>query len=163
MSRKTIVSSLVGAAVLGLSLPAFAAGSATGNFNVAITLTPKCEVFTTGGATTTIADLSLAYTSFQTTDATGSTNFQVRCTNTLGYSLGLDKASDTDGTNKLAYTLALTSSAASPGIAPIQTLSSLTGNGKTGQTYYVHGAIAANQDGTVAATTSNPRTLTISY
>jgi hypothetical protein len=43
-------------------------------------------------------------------------------------------------------------------------ISSATGNGLTGQMYYVHGTIPAAQDGSVTAgTANNTRTLTITY
>ena len=152
--------------VLGLgtaSSAAWAAGTATGQFNVNVTLTPKCEVFNGSGATTAIPDVALGYTSFQTSAATNSVNFKVRCTNTLGYSMALDSASVTDGGTGLQLALALTNSATHSS-TPTASISGLSGNGNTGQTYYVHGTIAANQDGTSTAGTSNSqRTLTISY
>lgn len=142
---------------------AMAAGTATGQFNVNVTLTPKCEVFTASGLTTTIGDLPMSYTSFQTSASTGSTNFKVRCTNTLGYGLSLDNASLTDGSTGLQLALALSSSATHVS-TPTASLSTLTGNGNTGQTYYVHGTLAANQDGTSTPGSGNSlRTLTISY
>lgn len=145
------------------SLGAQAQSTATGQFNVNVTLTPRCEVFNTGGVTTSIPDLALSYTSFQTSASTGSTNFKVRCTNTLGYGLALDTASLTDGTTGLQLALALSSSA-THSATPTAALSTLTGNGNAGQTYYVHGTLAANQDGSSTPGTPNKlRTLTISY
>ena len=143
------------------------AGTATGSFNVAVTLTPKCEVFSGAGATgtltTAISNLNLAYTSFQTTATTGTTSFQVRCTKSQSYSMALDNASLTDGATGLQYTLNLTSNS-SHASAANTSISSATGNGLTGQTYYVHGTIPAAQDGTVSGVaTVNTRTLTITY
>lgn len=144
------------------------AATATGQFNVGVTLTPKCEVFSGSGATgtltTTINNLNLAYTSFQTTPTTGTTSFQVRCTNSQSYSMVLDNASLTDGTTGLQYTLNLTSNS-SHSSAANTSISSATGNGLTGQAYYVHGTIPAGQDGTVSTsgTANNTRTLTITY
>jgi len=141
---------------------AASAATTAGNFNVGVTLTPKCEIFT-AGATSTITDLPMAYTSFQTTVSTGSTNFKVRCTNTQSYSLALDNASVTDGTTGLSYTLNLTTGAAHTA-ATNASIASLSGNGNSGQTYYVHGTIAANQDGTITTgTANNIRSLTITY
>ena len=141
--------------------------TAAGQFNVGVTLTPKCEVFSgvgaTGTLTTTIANLNLAYTSFQTSPSTGRTDFRVRCTNNQGYSLALDNASLTDGATGLNYTLHLTTEQAYQANEKIN-IASATGNGLTGQTYYVHGTIAAAQDGTVTVgTANNTRTLTITY
>jgi len=145
------------------SLGALAQSTATGQFNVNVTLTPKCEVFNTGGATTAIPDLPLSYTSFQTAASTASTNFKVRCTNTLGYGLALDTASLTDSSTGLQLALALSSSAAHSA-TPTAALSALTGNGNAGQTYYVHGTLAANQDGSsTPGAANNLSTLTISY
>jgi hypothetical protein len=143
------------------------AATASGQFNVAVTLTPKCEVFSGSGAsgtlTTAISQLNLAYTSFQTIPSTGSTNFQVRCTNSQSYSMALDSASLKDGTTGLDYTLNLTSTPTYTA-ATNNSIANLSGNGLTGQTYYVHGTIAAAQDGTTTAGTSNNiRSLTITY
>ncbi len=143
------------------------AATAAGQFDVGVTLTPKCEVFSgvgaTGTLTTAISNLNLAYTSFQTAATTGTTSFQVRCTNSQSYSMALDNASLTDGATGLQYTLNLTSNS-SHASAANTSISSATGNGLTGQTYYVHGTIAAAQDGTVTVgTANNTRTLTITY
>lgn len=143
------------------------AATATGQFNVGVTLTPKCEVFSgsgaSGTATSTISNLNLTYTSFQTSSTTGSTSFQVRCTNGQSYSMALDNASLTDGTTGLQYTLNLSNNASHSSTVNAS-IASATGNGLTGQTYYVHGTIAAAQDGTLTTgTANNTRTLTISY
>jgi len=143
------------------------AATASGQFNVGVTLTPKCEVFSGAGATgtltTAISNLNLAYTSFQTAATTGTTSFQVRCTNSQSYSMALDNATLTDGTTGLNYTLNLTSNS-SHASAANTSISSATGNGLTGQMYYVHGTIPAAQDGTVTVgTANNTRTLTITY
>lgn len=152
------------AVLLGLGASGAMAATTSGQFNVNVALTPKCEFYTTGGsATGTIADLPLSYTSFQTSAATASTNFKVRCTNTLGYGLALDAASVTDGTTGLQMALALSSSATHSS-TPTASITGLSGNGNAGQTYYVHGTIAANQDGTTTAgSVNNQRTLTITY
>ena len=141
--------------------------SATGKFNVGVTLTPKCEVFSGAGATGTLTtginNLNMTYTSFQTGASTGTTSFQVRCTNSQSYSMDLDSASLTDGETGLNYTLNLTSNS-SHASAANTSISSATGNGLTGQKYYVHGTIPAAQDGTVSGVaTVNTRTLTITY
>ena len=150
----------------GLASSAMAA-TASGQFNVGVTLTPKCEVFSGAGATgtltTAISNLNLAYTSFQTTATTGTTSFQVRCTNSQSYSMALDNATLTDGTTGLNYTLNLTSNS-SHASAANTSISSATGNGLTGQMYYVHGTIPEAQDGTMTkGTANNTRTLTITY
>lgn len=130
------------------------AATATGNFDVAITLTSACVYAKT-------SDVTFAYTSFQTTAASQTTpgEFTVRCTNTLPYTMALDLAgSYTDQATNLAYTLALSAAGA-------------TGTGSA-QTYSVTGSIAANQGGDCAAaggvcvntaSTNKQRTLTITY
>ena len=150
----------------GLASSAMAQTTATGTFNVGVTLTPKCEVFGVGQSnalTATISALNMAYTSFQTGASTGTTSFQVRCTNNQAYTMALDSASLTDGATGLAYTLNLTNSSTYASTAN-GSLASLKGNGLTGQMYYVHGTIAGAQDGNVTpGTLNNTRTLTITY
>lgn len=137
--------------------------TATGTFDVNITLTSKCEINSTAGATgAVIGDLALSYASFQTTAATGSTSFNVRCTNTLPFGLSLDAASVTDGTTGLPYTLALSSSA-THAVGPTASLTGLAGTGANVQ-YYVHGNIVAGEAGTNTAGAANKtRTLTVTY
>lgn len=156
-------STLVVALGLGFAASSAFAGSTSGNFNVQVAITPQCQIYNGSGSTGTIGDVSLAYSSFQTSASTASTNFKVRCTNTLAYSLALDSASVTDGTTGLAYTLNLSTSA-TPSATANASLTGLAGNGNTGHTYYVHGNVAAGQDGTsTAGAANNARTLTISY
>jgi spore coat protein U-like protein len=149
---------------------AMAQSTATGNFNVVLNLTSKCEINSTNAGAAVISDLTFTtYTSFQTTNATGSTNFNVRCTNTLPYSIGLNNTTSvTDDAVGIAYTLNLSSSSAySAGTNG--TLASLTADG-TNQTYYVHGTAASGQAGTCATATCNNsaatnrgRTITVTY
>lgn len=133
------------------------AATATGTFNVNINLTSKCEINGDANATgAVITDLDLTYTSFQTTDATNTTSFNVRCTSGLGYTLALDNATVTDDALDLQYTLALSSTTG-------------TGDG-TDQAITVTGTIAKDQAGTCAsascdntAATNKQRTLTVTY
>ena len=130
------------------------AATATGNFDVAITLTSACVYAKT-------SDIAFAYTSFQSTAAAQTTSggFTVKCTNTLPYTMALDAAgSYTDQATNLAYTLALSAAGA-------------TGTGLA-QTFSVTGSIASGQAGTCAtlggactnsASTNKQRTLTITY
>lgn len=158
-------SALVLALSLGvLSAPSFAASSVPNTFNVGVTLTPKCELFASGAATTTIGDIALTYTSFQTTDATASTSFALRCTNNQAYTLTLDAASVTDGTTGLAYTLNLTTASAHATGTTATTGSTSSASSGAGLTYYIHSTIASGQAGNVTAgTANNVRTLTIAY
>lgn len=111
---------------------------------VTITTNPQCQFSTPPGT------MSLSYTSFQATAATGSTQFATRCTSGLPYTMSLGATSGT--LMGLNYSLSL--SAASG-----------TGTGAA-QTYSVNGSIAANQVGvcaTSACAASAPQTITISY
>ena len=101
--------------------------------------------FDTGAAPQARPACPLAKTAVQAAARTAGTNYKVRCTNTLGYGLALDRASLTDGATGLDLALALSSSA-THSATPTAALSALTGNGNTGQTYYVHGTLAGNQD-----------------
>lgn len=160
MKKLALVTALALTALL--IAPAHAA-TATGNFNVNITLTSQCQINSTNPTgVATITDLALAYTSFQAAATTGNTSFNVRCTNTLPFSLALDSASVTDGTTGLDYTLALSTTSASIATA-IPTLAGQNGTGANVQ-YFVQANIASGQAGTSTAGTSNKlRTLTITY
>lgn len=132
--------------------PAQAVGTSTaaGNFDVGVTLTPKCEI-------TTPSAMTISYTSFQTGPSTGTSTANVRCTNTLGYELTLDTATAvTDTDTNLDYTLSL---------------SAATGTG-TGinQLVTVTGTMASGQSGTCAtasctntSSTNKQHTLTVTY
>lgn len=156
MVKKLLVTflSLLG---LTLALPGHAVVTAAGNFNVALTLTSKCEINSTNAAAgAVITDLAMSYTSFQSVAATGSTSFNVRCTNSLPYTLALDSATVTDNALNLVYDLSLSASGA-------------TGNG-TNQSFTVNGSIASGQAGSCATAsctntgaTNKQRTLTVSY
>jgi len=145
--------------LLGLTfaMPGHAAGTASGTFNVGLTLTSKCEINSTNAATgAVITDLAMTYTSFQTTAATGTTTFNVRCTNSLPFTLALDSTTVTDNALNLAYTLSLSGASG-------------TGSG-VDQAFTVTGNIASGQAGTCATAsctngtaTNKQRTLTVTY
>ena len=160
MKNITLTSTLI---LAGLLASTAHAATAVGNFNVNVTLTSQCQINSTNPATAaTITDLALAYTSFQTAPSTGNTSFNIRCTNTLPFSLALDNASVTDGTTGLAYTLALSTTSVSIATA-IPTLAGQSGTGANVQ-YFVQANIAGGQAGTATAGTSNKlRTLTVTY
>jgi spore coat protein U-like protein len=159
--KKTALAALMGfAGLIGMEAHAVGLGlTATGTFDVSITLTSKCEINSTNAATgAVINNLAMSYTSFQTAAATGSTSFNVRCTDGLNYSLALDSNSVTDDALNLGYTLALSATSGQ-------------GNG-TDQPITVNGSIAALQAGRCndatgicanTAATNKQRTLTVSY
>ena len=110
-----------------------------------------------------ITDISATYTSFQTTNSTAATNFNVRCTTSLVYALTLDTLGPvTDNAIALDYTLAFTGANGAGS----------TGNGVNKQ-HTVTATIASGQSGTCAgpapATCSNAtatnknRTLKVTY
>jgi Spore Coat Protein U domain len=156
--KKLALIAAFGLTALVSSLGAHAA-TATGNFNVNLTLNSKCEINNTNTATgAVITDLAMTYTSFQLAAATGSTNFNVRCTNLLPYTVALDSTSVTDAAVNLLYTLTL--------VPPV---GGGTGNGAN-QNYVINGGITAGQAGTCAvasctnsASANKQRLLTITY
>ena len=112
---KKLLMSAAMAAMFGAMISPAQALTAAGTFDVVINLTSKCEINSTNAATgAVISNLTLNYTSFQTGPSTGTSTFNVKCTNTLPYTMALDLTSVTDGATNLAYTLAL-SALASPG------------------------------------------------
>lgn len=138
-------------AALGLSSLALSshAATATGTFDVTINLTSACQI-------TSAPTAAFTYTSFQAAAATFASSFNVKCTNTLPYTIALDSTSVTDAATALAYTLALGSTTG-------------TGSG-VDQTIAVTGSMAAAQAGTCATSTctnaasaNKQRTLTITY
>lgn len=96
------------AALAFVSSAVHAASTAQSTFNVNLTLTPKCYVnmtATPSDAATT--DVTLNYTAFQASDATSSTGFTVRCTNTYPYSIAV--TADTNTVAGINYYLKLVS------------------------------------------------------
>lgn len=149
---KKLLALLALALVSVATLPVQAA-TATGQFDVSISLTGTCKYVKT-------SDVAFTYTSLQAGAQTQTTagGFTVQCTKDLVYSLALDSTSVTDDAVDLAYTLALSGTGA-------------TGSGAA-QAYTVTGSIAAGQAGkcatvggacTNSAATNKIRTLTITY
>ena len=138
---------LLAAALLSMfaAIPAAQAATTTGNFNVTVNLTSKCEI------TTAPSNVAFTYTSFQLAAATATGGaFGVRCTNTLPYTMSLDATSG--AVISLNYTLALSAAAG-------------TGNGAA-QSFTVNGTMASGQAGTCALGTcsgTDARVLTVTY
>ena len=143
MNKRLALAAAFAALVAGI--PAAQAATVTGNFNVTVNLTSKCQI--ASGP----ADVAFTYTSFQGAAATGTGGgFSVQCTNTLPYTMSLDATSGT--VIGLNYTLSL--SAASG-----------TGNGAA-QAYTINGSMVSGQAGTCAlgsCSGSQGRVLTITY
>jgi opacity protein-like surface antigen len=143
---------LIAAAVALSALSSAHAADVTGNFNVVINLLGKCEINSSATSGAVINDITMSYTSFQATNAQGSTNFNVRCTNNLPYSIALSNTGLEDNAVSLNYTLNL-STASAHASGTNGALTSLAGTGSA-QTYYVHGTIASGQAGNCAAFTA---------
>ncbi|TFZ06532.1 hypothetical protein EZ313_07825 [Ramlibacter henchirensis] len=136
------------------------AQTATGNFNVAITLTTACTL-------NTPANGALAYTSFAASESSATpASINVRCTNTLPYTATLDGGATTtsnvytftDGTLNLTYRLTL----AAAGLTGTGTN---VGNGGD-QAYTITPSVNTAQSGTCATDTCSStaaHTLTITY
>ena len=145
-------------ALLALALASVAtlpvqAATASGQFDVSISLTGTCKYVKT-------SDVAFTYTSFQAGAQAQTTagGFTVQCTKNLVYTLALDSTSITDAAVDLDYTLALSSGGG-------------TGDGSA-QAYSVTGSIAAGQTGkcataggvcTNSGSANKQRTLTITY
>lgn len=145
--KKLILVAALGLAAVGMSAHA---ATATQNFDVTINLTSVCQIVSAPAAT-------FNYTSFQGTNATFSSSFNVRCTNTLPItSIALDSLSVTDAATNLAYTLALT------GVP--------TAGTGLNQSVTLNGTMASGQAGTCATATctntasgNKTRVITITY
>lgn len=140
------------------SMPVHAQQSVSGGFNVVINLAATCQI-----RTPSIADLTLAYTSFQTAATTATTNFNLRCTQSLPYTISLQSASatagagfgaQTAGTNTaLPYTLAINNNSG-------------TGTGLTEINHIITGTIAGGLSGTCATANCSDtiaRTVFVNY
>ena len=155
--KKLVLIAALGLAGLA-SVPAHAL-TTTANFDVTVNLFPKCEITTAPG------NLSVNYDSFQVGAAATTTDFSVRCTNTLPYAMSLSSSSGT--LVGLSYTLAIRNS------ADTAVASSGTGAGTTPADYKVKLSVAGGQSGTCAtvqtsgasacSATDSARTLTITY
>jgi hypothetical protein len=143
--------SIVCFGLAGIAAPGTHATTATNTFNVSISLTSVCEI------TTVPAAASFTYSSFQTSAATFSDSFNMRCTNTLPISsVTLDQTSVTDSATNLAYTLAL-GTIPSAGTGATQTIS-ITGTMPSGQA-----GTCASANCTNSSSSNKQRTITVTY
>lgn len=127
-----------------LTLSNGAIAVATTTFPVTVTVNPYCAISTPPGT------ISLSYTSFQSSAATGSTGFTATCTNALPYTIGLDATTGT--LLGLSYTLSAPAGA-------------YAGTGLP-QSYTINASVAAGQSGTCATascTGTVTHTLIITY
>lgn len=137
-------SKIAAVAMFGFATMGANAAAATGSFDVIINLTPTCSV-SSGSAVT------LAYTSFQTGAATGSSSLNIKCTNTLPYTAALSGTTTIAG---IAFT-----------VTPAATLPT-AGTGAN-QAVTLNVSAAADQSGTCAVaagcTGTETQTLTVTY
>lgn len=143
--KKLIVSAAVAASLAGM-VPAAQAATATSPFNVTVALTSACQI-------TSVSDVAFTYTSFQPGAAIATPAvIDLRCTNTLPYTLSLDAAAGT--VIGLNYTLALPSAAG-------------TGTGVSDVTHTITGGMVSGQSGNCATTAvcngTSIRTLTVTF
>jgi hypothetical protein len=169
MKKISLAAATLGIAALASGAANAAGGSATGSFDVTVKLTPICQIAstTTFGASDTLSNMTLDYTSFNSSDVTKTTSFNVRCAAGLSYSVKLD--TDTVTTLGLNYTLGLADGSGSPAYTGGATgLSGETG-AVAGKSYQVGAKIAAGQGGDCGSSSnavcSNTagRTVTITY
>lgn len=156
-------------AIAGSITQAQAATTTTSTFAVAVTLTPKCfvNIDTTGPASQATTNIALAYAAFQTGTSTGSTLFNVRCSNTLPYSIAITP--DTNSAAGITYFLKVVAGgvASFTGATGGGALAALVGSG-VDQPYTVGAQAAAGQAGTCAVgagctATSTNHTITVTY
>jgi hypothetical protein len=124
----------------------------SGSHSVAITVTPICT-FPTIPST-----INIAYTTFQASQVTASTPFQLKCTTTDGYTVAVSPTSGTAA--GLNYTLDVLDSFSAV-VAPATTL---TGTGAS-QNFSIRATVPAGQSGCTGGScpASQAHTLTISY
>lgn len=140
----------IAATMFAAMAPAAQAATATGTFDVGITLTSDCKVDTTATAA------AFTYTSLQVADATFASSFTLQCTNTLPItSVALDSLAVTDAATNLAYTLVLGATPASNGVANAVTVSGTMVGGQAGT--------CAAASCTNAASANKTRTVTVTF
>jgi hypothetical protein len=145
------------------------AATASSTFNVNLTLTPKCYVNMAGSTPGDVAttDVTLNYTAFQTSDATASTAFTVRCTNTFPYSIAVTADTATVAGINYYLKLAAGSTASYTNATGAATLSTQAGDG-TAKPYAIGVSAPSGQAGTCTAvggdcTASQLHTITVTY
>ena len=149
MKKLALVTALALAAMI--TAPAQAASN-TGTFNSVVTLTPACVI--SGGT-----NMAFNYTSFGAVQNPTAT-INVKCTNTLAYSLALSSPNPVAGTTTvlgLNYSLALTGAGTTGGGTGVDKAVTITGTMAAGQS----GTCSAVAPATCTAT--EVHTLTVSY
>ena len=139
--------------------------TAVGNFNVGVALTAQCQINSTNPAgAATVADIPIAYTSFQTAAVNANTSFNVRCTNTLPFSMAL--SAGPGSASGISYFLSIGTAATTAITVDSLSLASQTGTGSN-VAYVISATAPASQAGTtlsnVTSTVNSARTVTITY
>lgn len=160
---------LVALATLAFVITGANAATTTSTFNVKLTLTSQCfvNILATGPSSQVTTDVTMAYSAFQTTDAQGTTSFNVRCTNTLPYSIAVvNQADSAAGINYfLKLAAGATAAYATAASATAATLTTLTGSG-IDQQYTIGVDAPSGQAGTCATATclgTKAHTITVTY
>lgn len=127
------------------------AGSNSGSFNVNINLTATCTLAAMTGPT-------LAYTSFQTTNASGTVAAGATCTTNLPYSFSLDATTVTDTDTGIQYSITGVPSGPQTGSGTAQPFT-MTVTAQNGQAGSCNTGSCTN----TVLNTNNVRTLTVSW
>ena len=133
------------------------AATATGGFNVAVSLQSACLIGT-------IPAIPISYTSFQTAAVDANVTFTVKCTNTQGYSMAINTG--TGAASGISYLLSLGTTSATGITAAVLTLGGQTGTGLI-QNFVISATAAGSQGGSTASSTpvavNDARVLTVTY
>ena len=133
------------------------AATATGNFNVAVSLQSACLIGT-------IPAIPISYTSFQAAAVDANVSFTVKCTNTQGYALSLNAG--TGAASGINYLLSIGTAATTGITAANLSLAAQTGTGSN-QSFVISATAAASQGGSTASSTpvavNDARILTVTY
>lgn len=152
---RILVGLLATAGLVGASVNAQAAGTASSNFTVTMNLTAACQITFPNNDTNVV----LSYTAFSSSAVTGEKPFTVQCSQGLPYTPSL--AVTTGTLVGVDYTLDLLSGSSGT------TAAGATTAGATAETFRVRASAAAGQAGTCStgtcSATSAPYTLTVTY
>jgi spore coat protein U-like protein len=161
------VRSILFACALTCPAPAFAATTVTNTFNVTMTITAQCMV-------TNPTTMAFASTGLLSAAVNQTSSFNVTCTNTTPYNIGLDAGANASsgqrrmkggstGTEYISYNLYQDAGYATPWGNVIGTSTkSATGTGST-QAYTVYGQVPAQATPSPAANYTDMVTINVTY
>lgn len=152
--NKFVKAAFIASAVAASVSAAHAAGTATANFDVIVNLASACQISTAPG------NITLNYSAFSAANVSGTTTFNVRCSQGLLYNVSMPiSGADNIGTTLgLTYTVGVTAG----GTTNVVGVAAAPGNQHT-----ITADIGAGQPGicanTAGCSATNTYTLTISY